>query len=131
MLEDLPRLVNDNAALVRRGRHFTGTFLVGIGDSDWLVEIEAGRVRAATEGPHLMRSWRFAIRASEEAWYGFWDPVPRPGYHDISALAKRGAATIEGDLAPLMANLRYVKEVLAALRAPPRPTPSTARSDAA
>jgi hypothetical protein len=38
--------------------------------------------------------------------------VPRPGYHDLFALTRFGRARIEGDLQPLMANLRYIKEVL-------------------
>ena len=112
----LPGLVNANAPLMRRGRYLTTTFLVGVGDIDWLVDIVAGRVEAVRPGPHLMDSWRFAIRASGEAWAGFWEPVPRPGRHDIFAMAKSGEAVIEGDLQPLMANLRYIKEVLAAPR---------------
>jgi hypothetical protein len=42
--------------------------------------------------------------------------VPRAGYHDLFALTRFGHARIEGDLQPLMANLRYVKDVLAAPR---------------
>ena len=38
--------------------------------------------------------------------------MPRPGYHDLFALTRFGHARIEGDLHPLMANLRYIKEVL-------------------
>jgi hypothetical protein len=63
-----------------------------------------------------MRSWTFALRASEEAWRRFWEPVPAPGYHDLFAMKKLGVARIEGDLIPLMANLRYVKDVVAAPR---------------
>ena len=39
--------------------------------------------------------------------------MPAPGYHDVFAMAKAGHARIEGDLVPLMANLRYVKDLLA------------------
>ena len=46
----------------------------------------------------------------------FWQPVPVPGYHDILAMTRFGHAKIEGDLQPLLANLRYVKDVLAAPR---------------
>jgi len=42
--------------------------------------------------------------------------VPAPGYHDLFAMKKLGVARVEGDLVPLMANLRYVKDVLAAPR---------------
>lgn len=116
MICRLPDLVNANGALVRRGRFLTTTFLLGVGDVDWLIGIERGRIAAATPGPHLMRSWTFAIRAPEHVWAGFWQPMPRPGRHDIFAMTKTGEAAIEGDLQPLMANLRYIKEVLAAPR---------------
>jgi hypothetical protein len=38
--------------------------------------------------------------------------MPEPGYHDVIAMTRLGVARLEGDLQPLMANLRYVKEVL-------------------
>jgi hypothetical protein len=112
----LPDLVNNDAALVRRGRYLTATFLVEAGDSQFLVRVVEGRIAAVEPGPFLMRSWTFAVRASDEAWQRFWEPVPAPGYHDLLAMKKLGAARIEGDLAPLMANLRYVKDVVAAPR---------------
>ena len=40
-------------------------------------------------------------------------PMPRPGWHDLLALTKRGEAALEGDLHPFMANLQYFKDVLA------------------
>ena len=46
----------------------------------------------------------------------FWKKIPEPGHNDIFALFKRGKLTIEGDLQPFMANLLYIKDVLAAPR---------------
>ena len=46
----------------------------------------------------------------------FWKKVPTPGHNDIFAPFKRGKLKIEGDLQPFMANLLYIKDVLAALR---------------
>ena len=112
----LPELVNGDAALVRRGRYLTATFLVEVGDREFLVRVVEGRIAAVEAGPFLMRSWTFALRASAEAWRRFWEPVPAPGYHDLFAMKKLGVARIEGDLVPLMANLRYVKDVVAAPR---------------
>jgi hypothetical protein len=116
----LPDLVNGDADLVRRGRYLTATFLVEVGDREFLVRVVEGRVAAVEAGPFLMRSWTFALRASEEAWRRFWEPVPAPGYHDLFAMKKLGEARIEGDLVPLMANLRYVKDVVSAPRRTPR-----------
>jgi hypothetical protein len=115
MIERLPELVNADAALVRRGRFMRAEFLVAAGDAPWRVTVEAGRI-AVERGPRLLRSWRFAVRASAAAWAEHWRPHPQPGFHDLFAMAKCGEATIEGDLLPLMQNLRYVKEALAAPR---------------
>jgi hypothetical protein len=115
-IRSLPDLVNNDAALVRRGRYLTATFLVEAGDTEFLVRVVEGRIAAVETGPFLMRSWTFALRASDEAWQRFWEPVPAPGYHDLLAMKKLGVARIEGDLLPLMANLRYVKDVVAAPR---------------
>jgi pimeloyl-ACP methyl ester carboxylesterase len=116
MFERLPDLVNANADLVRRGRFLTVTFLVTSGETHYLVRVVEGRIERVERGPFLMRDWRFAIRASAEAWQKFWAPVPDAGYHDIFAMAKVGHATVEGDLLPLMQNLRYVTDLLAAPR---------------
>ena len=89
MIERLSELVNVDEALVRRGRFLTCDFLVEVGEMPYHVSVERGRIASVTRGPVLMRPWRFAIRAPEDAWR---------------------------DLQPLMANLRYIKEVLEAPR---------------
>jgi hypothetical protein len=112
MIERIFDLVNADAALVRRGRFLTTDFLVEVGDEPFHVSVKDGRITSVTRSPAPARPWRFAIRASAEAWREFWQPVPRAGYHDLFALTRFGRARIEGDLQPLMANLRYIKEVL-------------------
>lgn len=115
----LPDLVNPNAPLVRRGRFLSGVFLIGVGDRAVYVTVREGAIDAVDAEPALMRSWIFAIRAEADAWSRFWEPVPAPGYNDLLAMTRFGAARIEGELQPLMANLRYVKEVLEAPRHAP------------
>ncbi len=116
MIERLAELVNGDQHLVWMGRFLDVDFLIGVGDTPFHISVERGRIVEIAESPQPMRPWTFAIRASADAWSKFWAPVPEPGYHDIFAMAKAGEATVEGDLHPLMANLRYVKEVLAAPR---------------
>ena len=116
VFETLPALVNGNESLVRRGRYCTTTFLVEAGDTAWLICVHEGRVAKVERGPFLMRAWSFAVRAPAEAWQKFWEAVPAPGYHDIFAMTKGGHARVEGDLQPLMANLRFIKDLLAAPR---------------
>lgn len=116
VLAGLPALVNGNVALVRRGRFLSTVFVIGAGDIPVYVTVHQGSIEEVATGPALMCSWTFAIRAGADAWSQFWQPVPSPGYHDLLAMTRFGTARIDGDLQPLMANLRYVKEVLEAPR---------------
>jgi hypothetical protein len=110
---ELPRLLAADADLIRRGAFFDARFAVGIGAIPFDVTVAAGQIAAFERGPFLMRSWRFAVRGTAEAWGRLWQPVPDPGWHDLNALMKRGYASLEGDLQPLMANLQYLKDLLA------------------
>jgi len=112
----LPALVNGDAAVVRRGRFLTTAFLLGIDEVEYLITVSEGRIASLERGPFLMRPWTFALRASAETWQRFWEATPAPGYHDLFAMKKRGAARVEGDLVPLMTHLRYVQDVITAPR---------------
>ncbi len=116
MIECLPELVNDDEALVRRGRYFTDVFMIEVGEVQYLVHVREGRIDKIERGPFVMRPWRFALRASAEIWDRFWQKIPDPGYHDIFALLRKGEIVFDGDLQPMMANLLYVKAVIAAPR---------------
>ena len=116
MIERIPDLVNADENLVRRGRFLSTTFLMEIGDKGYLIKIIEGRVVSITPGPFVTPNYSFALRAPRDEWELFWTKVPPPGHHDIFALFKRGKLVIEGDLHTLMANLLYIKDVLAAPR---------------
>ncbi|HEV7881777.1 hypothetical protein [Bradyrhizobium sp.] len=117
MLEHLKEKVNGDAALTRRGRFLTTTFLIEVGPTQWLVSIVEGKIASVTQGPFVMPSWSFALRASQEEWQKFWSAAPRPGSNDLMALIKRRVLKAEGNLQVFMANLRYFKESLEKLRA--------------
>ncbi len=116
MIEELPRLVNENPAIVHRGRLVTADMQILVGEDEYRVMIEAGRITRVARGRFLMRPSNIAIRASAEAWEKFWQPFPAPGYHDIFAMVKNGKAEVSGDWRLLMQNLRYFKELLEAPR---------------
>jgi len=126
MIERILDLVNADENLVRRGRYLSTTFMLGIGDQGYLVKIIEGRVVSITPGPFVTPNYSFALRAPKDEWEMFWEKIPKPGHNDIFALFKRGKLTIEGDLHPFMANLLYIKDVLAA----PRKEAKGERSDA-
>jgi hypothetical protein len=116
MIERLAGLVNDDAAIVRWGRHMNETFMLEVGDAQYLVTVREGRVEKVEKGPFVMRAWRFAIRARQESWEKFWMQPPPPGWHDLFALLRRGEVKFEGDQRAMMAHLLYLKLMLAAPR---------------
>ena len=116
MIENLADYVNNDSALVRRGRFVTCDILVGIGNLDYIVKIEEGRVTAARLRRLNIESGLFAIRASAEIWEEFWRPMPKRDHHDLFSMMAAGLAQIDGDLLPLMQNLQYFKDLLGAPR---------------
>lgn len=109
----IPVLLDLVPALVMRGRFLDCECLLGPIGHPFHASIRQGRIVDLTPAPVLMRSWRFAYRASPAAWAEHWQAMPRPGFHDLLALTKRGEAVLEGDLHPFIANLQYFKDVLA------------------
>jgi hypothetical protein len=109
----IPALLEQAPALIFRGRMLDCECLLGPVDHPFHVSIRGGRIIDLAPDSVLMRSWRFSYRASAAAWVEYWQPVPRPGWHDLFALTKREEATLEGDLLPFMAHLQYFKDVLA------------------
>jgi hypothetical protein len=115
VIENLAHLVNQDPAIVRWGRRMDETFMIEVGDTQYLLTVHDGKLQVA-KGPFTQRSWRFAIRASRESWEKFWQKPPAPGWHDLFGLLRRGDVKFEGDQRVLMAYLQYVKLVLAAPR---------------
>jgi hypothetical protein len=113
VVERIAELANNDSWLVHRGRTLDTTFLLGIGDTDYLVRIHRGRVEAVAKGPFIQPRWTFALRASQDAWNTFWLPVPPPGGHDLFAMIKNRTLRLEGDQYSFMSNLHYFKDLLA------------------
>ena len=110
---DIPALLEQTPALIARGRFLDCECLLGPTGHPFHASIRSGRIVELVPAPVLMRSWRFSYRAQPAAWAEYWQAAPRPGWHDLLALTKRGEATLEGDLHPFIANLQYFKDVLA------------------
>ncbi len=115
-VQSLPELVNDDEALVRRGRFLSVDFMIEIGRTPYYISIRDGRIATLDSGPLLMRPWTFALRGDKNAWRTFWRRFPPPHWHDVFAMAKAGEMRIEGDIYPFMSNLLYFKALLSAPR---------------
>jgi hypothetical protein len=116
VIERIPELVNADPAIMRWGRGLNESFMVEVGDDQYVLTVREGRIEAVAKGPFVMRPWRFAIRAERAAWEKFWEKVPAPGWHDLFALLRRGEVTFEGDQRVLVAYLMYLKLALATPR---------------
>ena len=116
MIDQLAKLVNDDASLVRRGRHVNLTFLVEVGEVGWRVRVEEGRITSVDRQISPMVPYAFALRAAQAEWELHWKKIPPPGSQDIFGMLKRRVLRAEGDLQKLWSNMMYVKDVLAAPR---------------
>lgn len=109
----LPDLLPADGDLIRRGRWLSVDCRIDVGDEPFHLGIREGTLADFERGGRLMRSTTFTFRATEESWMQHWQPMPPPGWHDLFALTKRGAASMDGDLRPLLQNLQYFKDLLA------------------
>jgi hypothetical protein len=119
MIDRIRDRVNANAGLVRRGQYVSLSFLLGVGEEDYVVTIEKGRVSSVEPRRLATATGRFTIRATKAVWEEFWKPVPKRNHHDLWAMLAAGIAKIDGALLPLMQHLQYFTDVRAAPR-PPR-----------
>ena len=109
----LPRLLEADAELLRAGRWLNVDCLLGPAGRPFLVCIREGRITEMSAMPKTMPSWRFSYTASPQAWIEYWRPEPKPGWHDLLALTKRGEAHLAGELYPFITHLQYFKDLLA------------------
>ena len=86
---------------------------IDIGAEPFYLTLREGALAELARGPRLLRSVAFSVSGTEDAWERHWQTIPEPGWHDLFALTKRGAASFDGDLRPLLQNLQYFKDLLA------------------
>lgn len=111
-----PDAVNSDEHLVWRGRYLTADILIQIGSTPFLVRVHEGKITECRRGLPLLCSTVFAVKGTTKGWAGYWANPPKPKWHDIFALTKFGEMSIEGNLQPFMANLQYIKDILATPR---------------
>lgn len=109
----LPDLLAADGDLRRRGQWVNVDCRIDIGAEPFYLTLRAGSLVKFTRGSRLLGSVSFGIHGTDEAWQHHWQAVPAPGWHDLFALTKRGAASMQGDLRPLLQNLQYFKDLLA------------------
>ena len=111
-LTGLDSLVNADPALVHRGRWVDLTFTLGVGEIDYLITIQQGKIIKISQRRLQTTTGCFAIRADAPSWHKHWQKTPQRDYHDIFAMLAKGLTKIDGDLLPLMQNLQYFKDLI-------------------
>ena len=117
MIEQLAERANADDWLVHRGRRINLKFLLGIGGTDYIVAIRDGRIDSVSPRKLPTDTGAFSIRAADDVWADFWLAEPPRDRHDVFSMVAAGLATLDGELLPLMQNLQYFKDLLAAPRA--------------
>lgn len=117
VIETLAERANADGWLVHRGRRINLKFVVGIGGTDYIVAIRDGRVESVAPRKLPTDTGIFSFRAGGDVWADFWSAEPPRDRHDLFSMVAAGLATLDGELLPLMQNLQYFKDLLAAPRA--------------
>ena len=113
IFESLPSLLQADRALVRIGKLLNVDCLLGPIGGPFLISIRQGLITEMSAASKPMPCWCFSYTASSSAWVEYWRPEPKPGWHDLLALTKKGEASLAGDLYPFLTHLQYFKDLLA------------------
>ena len=118
-VERWARQVNDDRRLPVIGRFFSGRFVIGIDETDYLIEVNKGKVQKIAEGlaPNDF-GFEFALRASSVTWGKFAQQIPPPMFNDIWAMAHplHRHLRIDGNAMSFWQNLRALTHMLSLMR---------------
>lgn len=118
-IESWARCVNDDRILPVIGRFFNNRFVLGVDETEFLVEVRDGKIVRISEGlaPNDL-GYDFGLKAPSSAWAKFSQQIPPPMFNDIWAMAHplHGKLKIEGDTKPFWQNLRALSWMLALMR---------------
>lgn len=118
-IEKWARRVNEDRILPVIGRFFTGRFVLGVDETEYLIEVRGGKISRIAEGlqPNDF-GFDFGLKAPASAWAKFCQPIPPPMFNDIWAMAHplHKQLTIEGNTLPFWQNLRALTRMLSLMR---------------
>lgn len=118
-VERWARCVNDDRILPVIGRFFTGRFMLGVDETEYLIEVRGGKIQRIAEGltPNDM-GFEFGLKAPSSAWAKFSQPIPPPMFNDIWAMAHplHKQLVIIGDQLRFWQNLRALTRMLSLMR---------------
>jgi len=99
------------------GKFFSCSYMLDTEEHRVVIAMHRGKVDEITIDPEpIAERYQFAIRASAAVWRKFAQPVPPPMYHGLWSASFRSGMQLEGDLLPMMQNLRCLTRQLELLR---------------
>jgi hypothetical protein len=110
--------VNRDRAMEYVRRFMNTDFVIGFGDTEYLVSVRRGNIERVSGQWTIQDTWEFALRGPRESWEKFLQPVPPPMYNDIWAMAHplHGRLRMEGNVKVLWQHLRSVTWMLDHMR---------------
>ena len=118
-IERWARAVNEDRRLPVIGRFFTNRFIIGVDETEFLIDVRGGKIQRIAEGlaPNDM-GFDFGLKAPSSAWAKFSQPIPPPMFNDIWAMAHplHKQLLIEGNTLPFWQNLRALTHMLSLMR---------------
>ena len=118
-VERWARVVNEDRILPVIGRFFTNRFVLGVDDTEYLIEVRNGKIQRIAEGlaPNDM-GFDFGLKAPSSAWAKFSQQIPPPMFNDIWAMAHplHKQLIIVGNTLPFWQNLRALTRMLSLMR---------------
>jgi hypothetical protein len=107
-MERWQKLVNQDSVTKVIGRHFTADFMLDFSNAAYVVSFVNGAMTRVAQDIGPETTYQFALRAPQESWSKFIQPIPPPMYNDIWAMAHplHGRLRLEGDVKVMWQNLR-------------------------
>ncbi len=107
MIRDIIDRANADPLLLAKCRFIAIVFAIEGDTHRTVIRVHHGQVSVAPDA-----SPDFTLRAHDDAWTDFIQPMPPRGTHDILALLEGDRLTIAGDALALFRNLLFVKLLL-------------------
>jgi len=109
--------VNRDEELLLIGQWFTTDFLFGAGETEVLFRVRAGRLVEVVPEPRFDQPWSFALRAPQEHWEKFIQPLPPPLFNEIFAMLMRVPEfRVEGNTLVAAQNARALQRFMSLMR---------------
>lgn len=99
-------ITNSDQTIAAMAKYYSCSFMFDMESCKVIIEMHDGKVKHINTNPGPLDAYDFALRASEQTWREFSQPIPRPMFHGIWSASFRRDLKIEGNHLVLMQNLR-------------------------